>query len=241
MISQYMHSYQDHLVLDKEVIRYAPLVKRIANHMASRLPPNIETEDLIQSGMVGLLEALCKHDPSRGASFETYASIRIRGAMIDEIRKSDWTPRSLHRKVKQVAEAIQKIEKRTGREATDTEVAETLEISLEEYYRILHDVNGTAIFSFNSEDGPNGIHEDSFRGNTQRPHNQLYFNEMKKAMIKTLSGLPERERLVIALYYNEELNLLEIGKVLGVSESRVCQIRNQALLRLRARMSGWMD
>ncbi|MEA1868309.1 MAG: RNA polymerase sigma factor FliA [Thermodesulfobacteriota bacterium] len=236
-----MHSYQNHLVLDKEVIRYAPLVKRIASHMASRLPPNIETEDLIQSGMVGLLKALGKHDPSRGASFETYAGIRIRGAMIDEIRKSDWTPRSLHRKVKRIAEAIKKIENQTGREATDTEVAETLKISLEEYYRILQDVNGASIFSFNSGDGPDYIPEDSFRENTQGPHNQLYFNEMKRAMTKTLSDLPERERLVISLYYNEELNLLEIGKVLGVSESRVCQIRNHALLRLRARMSDWMD
>ena len=225
---------------DDLVTLHAPLVKRIAYHLMSRLPPSVQADDLIQAGMIGLLEAARNYDPAQGASFETYAGIRIRGAMLDEIRRTDWTPRSVHRKARQVAEAVRQIENAKGRDARDAEVAELLDIDLNEYHRILQDSTGCRIFSF---EDPGGMGEDQdLRGAEQpnEPLNHLQRADFHKALAKAIEGLPERERLVMALYYDEELNLREIGEVLGVSESRVCQIHGQALIRLRARMSEWV-
>jgi RNA polymerase sigma factor for flagellar operon FliA len=225
---------------DDLVTLHAPLVKRIAYHLMSRLPPSVQADDLIQAGMIGLLEAARNYDPAQGASFETYAGIRIRGAMLDEIRRTDWTPRSVHRKARQVAEAVRQIENAKGRDARDAEVAELLGIDLNEYHRILQDSTGCRIFSF---EDPGGMGEDQdLRGAEQpnEPLNHLQRADFQKALAKAIEGLPERERLVMALYYDEELNLREIGEVLGVSESRVCQIHGQALIRLRARMSEWV-
>ena len=224
---------------DQLVTRYAPLVKRIAYHLMSRLPPNVQADDLIQAGMIGLLEAARNYDRTQGASFETYAGIRIRGSMLDEIRKSDWTPRSLHRKVRQVSEAIRSIESTEGRDARDTEVAERLGLSLDEYHQVLQDASGHKVFSF--EDLPVGEESvtESLTGETRGPLEQLEMDKFRDGLAKAISGLPDRERLVMSLYYDEELNLREIGAVLGVSESRVCQIHGQALMRLKARMSSW--
>ncbi len=224
---------------DELVTRHAPLVKRIAYHLMSRLPPSVQVDDLIQAGMIGLLEAARNYDPSQGASFETYAGIRIRGAMLDEIRRTDWTPRSVHRKARQVAEAVREIENAKGRDARDSEVAELLGISLEEYHRILQDATGARVFSF---DDPGTMGEESEPRSLEagnEPLDNLQHDDFQKALAEAIAGLPERERLVMALYYDEELNLREIGEVLGVSESRVCQIHGQALIRLRARMGEW--
>ncbi len=224
---------------DQLVTRYAPLVKRIAYHLMSRLPPNVQADDLIQAGMIGLLEAARNYDRTQGASFETYAGIRIRGSMLDEIRKSDWTPRSLHRKVRQVSEAIRSIESAEGRDARDTEVAERLGLSLDEYHQVLQDASGHKIFSF--EDLPVGEESvtESLTGETKGPLEHLEMDKFRDGLARAIAGLPDRERLVMSLYYDEELNLREIGAVLGVSESRVCQIHGQALMRLKARMSAW--
>ncbi len=224
---------------DELVTRHAPLVKRIAYHLMSRLPPSVQVDDLIQAGMIGLLEAARNYDPSQGASFETYAGIRIRGAMLDEIRRTDWTPRSVHRKARQVAEAVREIENAKGRDARDNEVAELLGISLDEYHRILQDATGARVFSF---DDPGTMGEESEPRSLEagnEPLDTLQHDDFQKALAEAIAGLPERERLVMALYYDEELNLREIGEVLGVSESRVCQIHGQALIRLRARMGEW--
>ena len=225
--------------LDQEslVTRYAPLVKRIAYHLVSRLPPSVQVEDLIQAGMIGLLEAAAHYDPSQGASFETYAGIRVRGAMLDEIRRSDWTPRSVHRKARQVAEAMRAIEHAKGRDARDVEVAEALGIGLEEYYRILQDAAGCRIFSLDDGDGRDEQGEPAGAGDD--PAAAVEDEAFRAALAEAIASLPERERLVMSLYYDEELNLREIGEVLGVSESRVCQIHGQALVRLRARMADW--
>lgn len=234
---------------DDLVTRHAPLVKRIAYHLMNRLPPSVQAEDLIQAGMIGLLEASRNYDPSQGASFETYAGIRIRGAMLDEIRRSDWTPRSVHRKARQVADAMREIEHETGRDARDVEVARTLGISLDEYHHILQDASGSRIFSYEelSEVGEvvpaDGVMSGSSKGKNsllESPVDDLEKGDFKRALADAIATLPERERLVIALYYDEELNLREIGQVLGVSESRVCQIHSQAALRLRARLSDWL-
>ncbi|MDZ7754147.1 MAG: RNA polymerase sigma factor FliA [Gammaproteobacteria bacterium] len=226
---------------DELVTKYAPLVKRIAYHLMSRLPPSVQADDLIQAGMIGLLEASRNYDATQGASFETYAGIRIRGSMLDEIRKSDWTPRSLHRKVRQVSEAIRSIEGEAGRDARDTEVAERLGISISDYHHILQDASGHKIFSF--EDltvGEESITE-GLGSRTVGPAESVEMDSFKECLADNISSLPERERLVMSMYYDEELNLREIGAVLGVSESRVCQIHGQALMRLKARMSDWRE
>jgi RNA polymerase sigma factor for flagellar operon FliA len=226
---------------DQVVTRYAPLVKRIAYHLMTRLPPSVQADDLIQAGMIGLIEAARNYDASQGASFETYAGIRIRGAMLDEIRKSDWTPRSLHRKVRQVTEAIRSIERDEGRDARDVEVAGRLNISLDEYHHILQDASGHKVFSL--EDLPVG--EDSvaegLAGPIKGPLESMEMEKFREALAEAIETLPERERLVMSLYYDEELNLREIGAVLGVSESRVCQIHGQAMMRLKSRMADWRN
>jgi RNA polymerase sigma factor for flagellar operon FliA len=221
------------------VERHVGLVKRIAYHLVSRLPPSVQVEDLIQAGMIGLLEASRNYNPQQGASFETYAGIRIRGSMLDEIRRSDWTPRSVHRKVRMVAEAVREIENDKGRDARDHEVAQLLGIEINEYHAILQDAAGCRVFSFEDpgfigEDGDENIMEPQ-----QGPLEMLQNQDFQRALSESIAGLPERERLVMSLYYDEELNLREIGEVLGVSESRVCQIHGQALIRLRARMGEW--
>jgi len=223
------------------VNEYAPLVKRIAYHLMSRLPPSVQVDDLIQSGMIGLLEAARNYDPSQGASFETYAGIRIRGSMLDEIRKGDWAPRSLHRKVRAITKAVADIEARFARDARDAEVAKEVGMSLDEYYGILQDASGYRVFSF--EDLPAG-EEGMSEGLTEKipePLAQVENDLFKAALADAIAGLPERERLVMSLYYKEELNLRETGEVLGVSESRVCQIHSQALIRLKARMAEWTE
>jgi len=222
------------------VNQHAPLVKRIAYHLMNRLPPNVQADDLIQAGMIGLLEASRNYDPSQGASFETYAGIRIRGAMLDEIRRSDWTPRSVHRKARVVAEAMRTIENEYGRDARDVEVAEELGMNLKEYHAILQDASGCRIFSLDELAAVGDVMRGQAGGVHAGPFEGLQKDAFKEALAKEIAGLPEREQLVMALYYDEELNLREIGQVLGVSESRVCQIHSQAALRLRSRLEEWL-
>ena len=229
--------------LDREalVTEHSDLVKRIAFHLLNRLPPSVQAEDLVQAGMIGLLEAASHYDPSRGASFETYAGIRIRGSMLDEIRRSDWTPRSVHRKAREAAEVLRKIEQRTGRDAKDTEVAGEMGISLKEYQQILAESNSARIFSVDQPD--NNATETANYGpsNTTGPLDALEANDFRSALAKAIGKLPGREGMVMSFYYDEELNLREIGEILGVSESRVCQIHGQALIRLRARLAEHLD
>ncbi|MCW8847622.1 MAG: RNA polymerase sigma factor FliA [Sedimenticola sp.] len=226
---------------DTLVNRHAPLVKRIAYHLMNRLPPNVQADDLIQAGMIGLLEASRNYDPSQGASFETYAGIRIRGSMLDEIRRSDWTPRSVHRKARMVADAMRTIENEQGRDARDAEVAEVLDMSLVQYHRILQDASGCRIFSIEELQAVGELPYEGGGSDITGPFDGMQKDAFKKALAEAIAGLPERERLVIALYYDEEMNLREIGQVLGVSESRVCQIHSQATLRLRSRLTDWLS
>jgi RNA polymerase sigma factor for flagellar operon FliA len=189
--------------------------------------------------MIGLLEAARNYDATQGASFETYAGIRIRGAMLDEIRRSDWAPRSVHKKARIVAEAVRAIENETGRDARDHEVAKSLDMTLEEYHTMLQAASGHRVMSFDDVSPTEEGYVESFTDEKGSPLDGLQKDDFKQALADAISGLPERERLVMALYYNEELNLREIGDVLGVSESRVCQIHSQAVIRLQARMAHW--
>lgn len=220
---------------------YAPLVKRIAYHMMMRMPASVQVDDLIQAGMIGLIEASQKYDMSRGASFETYAGIRIRGAIVDEMRRGDWVPRSVHRNARRLSQAMAAVEARTGREATDAEVAEELGVSLEEYFVILQDSNSSRLFSYEETFGEEDSNIDASEHSSAfaSPLEGMQRDGLKRALASAIGQLPEREQMVLSLYYEQELNLKEIGLVLGVSESRVSQIHSQAAARLRQRLSDW--
>ncbi len=226
---------------DERVMQHAPLVKRIAYHLLNRLPDSVQVDDLIQAGMLGLLESIKNYDASQGASFDTYAGIRIRGSMLDEIRRSDWTPRSVHKKSRMVSEAIRVIENRTGHEARDIDVAEHLGIAMDEYNHILQDSSSCRVFSVEELEQDGDHYLDDALDQEEGPVDSLSREGFQQALANAIMGLPERERLVVSLYYDEELNLREIGEVLNISESRVSQISTQAVLRLRSRLSEWTD
>lgn len=223
---------------------HASLVKRIAYHMMLRMPASVQVDDLIQAGMIGLLEAAQKYDASRGASFETYAGIRIRGAIVDEMRRGDWAPRSVHRNARRVAQAISVVEARTGRDAQDAEVAQELGVELEEYFAMLRDANSSRLFSYEETFGEDDEQRMEVAGTSSdhaSPLETVQHNALKQSVAQAITQLSEREQMVLALYYDEELNLKEIGQILGVSESRVSQIHSQAALRLRNRLTDWQS
>lgn len=226
---------------DKQLLveKHTALVKRIAHHLLIRLPASVLVDDLIQAGMIGLLEAARNFDGSKGASFETFAGIRIRGAMLDEIRKGDWTPRSVHKNSRAISEAIAEVERETGRDARDTEVAKKLDVGINEYHQMLNDVSAGKMIGIEDL----GVTEDVLVTDTDKgsddPYDELAQGSFQKALAYAITTLPEREAIVLSLYYDEELNLREIGEVLEVSESRVSQIHSQAMVRLKTRMQTW--
>lgn len=215
---------------------HAALVKRIAYHLLARLPRNVLLDDLLQAGMLGLLDALRHFDGNKGASFETYASIRIRGQMIDELRRNDWVPRQVHKNARTIAEVVNKLENQLGREAKDSEIAQEMQLGLEEYHAILMESVGAQVIGF--EDLPGG--EDYLKAENpiQTPQDEVMDERFSAHLAQIIETLPEREQLVLSLYYEQSLNLKEIGEVLGVSESRVSQLHTQATLRIRARLGN---
>jgi RNA polymerase sigma factor for flagellar operon FliA len=227
--------------IDTQIMQHAPLVKRIAYHLLSKLPDTVQVDDLIQAGMLGLLESMKNYDASKGASFDTYAGIRIRGSMLDEVRRCDWVPRSVYKKSRIISDAIRVLENQTGCAAKDSDVAEYLGLSLDEYYRILRDSSNCRVFSIEelAQTGDNYLEESS--GVSEAPLESVTRENFQRALSAAIASLPERERLIISLYYDEELNLREIGQILNLTESRVSQISSQAVLRLRSRLSGWID
>ncbi len=236
-ISMYQSSSSSCQGIDLE--HYGPIVKRIAYYLLAKLPASVQLDDLIQSGMVGLLEAAEKFDPDKGASFETYASIRIRGAMVDEMRRGDWTPRSVHKNAREVTQTIHQLSASLGRQPTDKEIAQAMSIELDDYYDMIKDAAVGQLASLEETFVDNDFTSDLHADQQHTPHDESNKAAFRKALIDAISDLPEKERLVIALYYDEELNLKEIGEVLGVSESRVSQIHSQATLRLRAKLESW--
>ncbi|MDH3220866.1 MAG: RNA polymerase sigma factor FliA [Gammaproteobacteria bacterium] len=233
-----MYAEVENLGENDQIVRHASLVKRIAYHLLNRLPPTVQIDDLIQAGMVGLLEAASNFDPEMGASFETFAGIRIRGSMIDEIRRSDWTPRSVHRKFRSVSEAIRRIENETGEDARDVDVAAALGISISEYHQILIDSSSSRIYSIDTlEENAQDSSMPSAAGRT--PEEALSDDEYQRQLAESIRQLPDKEQLVMSLYYDDELNFREIGEILEVTESRICQLHGQALLRIKSRMSEW--
>lgn len=223
--------------LDDLISDNTTLVKRIAHHLSARLPDSVEVDDLLQAGMIGLLEAAQNFDVSRGASFSTYAGIRIRGSMLDEVRKQDWTPRSVYRKQRDVSETIRLIESENGRPAKAQEVAQRLEITIDEYYEIIRDTAGCRLFSYEESLDEPGIRRESPSSAHSTPEQDLSSDQQRQIVARAILELPEREQLVLSLYYERDLNLKEVGEVLGVSESRVCQIHSQATIRLHSMLN----
>lgn len=219
------------------VSQHAELVRRIAHHLAARLPASVDVGDLIQAGMIGLIEASRQFNAELGASFQTYASIRIRGAMIDEIRKCDWVPRSVHRRMREASETTRQIEQRKGGAASAAEVAAAMDMPLPEYQKLLEGAARGYVMSLDAQTEDNG--EPTLANDEPPPERNLDRAQFQKGLADAIDSLPEREKLVLSLYYEQEMNLREIGAVLGVSESRVCQIHGQATIRLRARLTDW--
>ena len=218
--------------------QYAPLVKRIAHHMMAKLPASVEIDDVIQTGMMGLLDAVSRYEESLGAQFETYAAQRIRGAILDGLRQADWLPRSFRRDLRRIEGAIAKLEQRLGRAPSEQEVALELGTPLGEYQKMLQDARGYQLISF--EDFNRGDGGDFLERNCEdsgaNPLDALLERKLRERLVKGISGLPEREKVVMGLYYEQELNFREIGETLGVSESRICQLHSQAIARLRSQI-----
>ena len=214
---------------------------RSAHHLLGRLPPSVQVEDLIQAGMIGLLEAQKNYDGSKGASFETYAGIRIRGAMLDDIRRGDWVPRSVHKHNREFNQATATLAGQLNRDPTDAEVAQFLGMNLDQYHSVLADISCSRLVGIEDL----GVSEDVIRSDCDSEENAPFQGvadeSFRKALVESIKSLPEREALVLSLYYDEELNLKEIGEVIGVSESRVSQILSQSMQRLRTKLSAWTN
>jgi RNA polymerase sigma factor for flagellar operon FliA len=217
--------------------QHMPLVKRLAHHMKAKLPPSVEVDDLVQAGMMGLLDAINRYEDTHGAQFETYAVLRIRGAMLDELRNSDWMPRSTRQSMRKVESAMNSLQQKLGRAPTESEVAKSLKMSLAEYQELLSEGGGHQLIyyeDFHGDDEGGDSFLDRFAVDDSDPLRALLETDFRQAVIDAIDALPPREKILMGLYYEEELNLKEIGAVMGVSESRVSQLHTQAVSRLRA-------
>ncbi len=225
---------------DQLVQRFAPLVKRIAYHLMARLPSSVQVDDLVQNGMMGLLDAISRFEAGMGAQFETYAAQRVRGAMLDGLRENDWLPRSLRRDFRRIEEAIAQLEQQYGRAPAEKELAAALGMSLGEYQKMLQDARGHQLISFEDmvEEGEEDFLERHLTDDSGEPSKILEDEALRRILVQGIEALPEREKMMMALYYEQDLNLREIGEVMGVTESRVCQLHSQAVARLRARVFG---
>lgn len=224
------------------VDQYGELVARIAHHLAGRLPQSVLTDDLIQAGMIGLFEASKTFDSSKGASFETFAGIRIRGSMLDEIRRGEWAPRSVHKNNRSITQAIHALEQELGRPVSDREIAKALNVEVDQYHKMLRDGLGVKLFSLNEILFDNGeTTGDRVESADAAPALHAEQDAFSVHLAQEIENLPDKEKLVLSLYYEQEFNLREIGEVLGVSESRVSQLHGQAALRLRARLESWRE
>jgi RNA polymerase sigma factor for flagellar operon FliA len=231
----------DRRELETRLVReYAPFVKRIALHLIQRLPATVELEDLLQAGTIGLLEAARKYSPDHGASFETFAGIRIRGAMIDEVRPMDWTPRSVNRKGRNLAETVRSLGNRLGRPPRDREVMAELGLDDESYHAALRDVAATKLVSYEAICPP-GEAPAATASDKDSPDATLLRDAFKAALAQKISQLPDREQKILSMYYEDQLNFREIGEVFSISEARVCQIHAKTMLSLRHALQDWSE
>jgi RNA polymerase sigma factor for flagellar operon FliA len=224
---------------DELLSKHAVLVKKLAYQLKAKLPPSVELDDLIQAGMMGLLDAINRYEDTHGAQFETYAAQRIRGSMLDELRSADWLPRSVRKNMRDVEVAISQLEQQLGKPPTENEVAKKLQLSLDDYYDMLGDCSGHQLIYYEDFHESEGGEHFLDRFNTDAkgdPIKNLLESDFREALVGAITALPEREKILMGLYYEQELNLKEIGAVMNVSESRVCQLHSQAVARLRSNL-----
>ncbi len=234
-----MYTAQGTLEKERLVTQYAPLVKRIAYHLMAKLPASVQVDDLVQNGMIGLLDALGRFEEGMGAQFETYAVQRIRGSMLDGLRENDWLPRGLRKEMRRVETAILKLEHENGRQPSEGELAVALDMTLSDYQRLLLDARGHQLVYLEDLSGDDDDYLDHHAsGVSLDPLAILEESDMRASLVGAIANLPEREKMMMALYYEQDLNLREIGAVMGVTESRVCQLHSQAVARLRAEVLG---
>lgn len=226
---------------NKLVEQMVPLVKRIAYHFMARLPASVQVDDLIQAGLMGLLDAAKNFDDTQGAQFETYAIQRIRGSMLDELRQADWLPRNVRKNLRRIESAISLLEQQLGRAPREQELAENLGVQLDEYQHMLLESRGYQLLHYEDfQETEDGDFFDAYVSDAQvGPLDVIEDENFRRHLVTAIGALPEREKLVMGLYYEQELNLKEIGEILGVSESRVCQLHSQAVARLRSRLKEW--
>lgn len=234
-----MYTAKGQLDRDAMLRQYVPLVRRLAHHMIAKLPPNVEIDDLIQVGMMGLAEALSRYQVTQGVQFETFATQRIRGAMIDELREGDWMSRGSRKSQKDIEHALHRLEQKLGRTPIESEIAAEMGMGLDEYQSMLAKVRGTQLVYI--EDMSHGDDEDGFLDRHADdpdvdPMQQLRDQRLRTALVEAIKVLPEREQYIMSMYYENDMNLKEIAAVLGITESRVCQLHSQSIARLRSKM-----
>lgn len=233
---------------DQIVLEHTSLIRYIVNRIAVRLPSHIDLDDLHNTGVIGLMDAIEKYDPDKNCKFKTYAEFRIKGAILDQLRSLDWVPRSVRQKSRKLEHAYGEVEQRLGRKATEDEVADSLGLQIDKFHDLLNQVRGISLVNLEEIRGNNAdmdrtgsfadIIEDK---NSENPFASLKLLETKHVISDTIGGLPEKERLVVSLYYYEDLNMKEIGNILGITESRVCQIHTKAVIRLRGKLKSTVD
>ena len=236
------YTAKGHLDRDAQIRQHVPLVRRLAHHMLAKLPPNIELDDLIQVGMIGLTEALSRYEATQGVQFETFATQRIRGAMLDELREGDWMSRSSRKSQKDIEKALRRLEQTLGRSPLESEIAAFLGMPLADYQSLLGKVRGTQLvyledLTRSSEEGNEGFLErHEMPDSPGDPMALLRDQRLRTSLVQAIQTLPEREQFIMGMYYEQDMNLKEIAAVLGVTESRVCQLHSQSIARLRAKM-----
>ncbi len=228
--------------LDRNALikQYQPLVRRLAHHMMAKLPPSVEVDDLIQVGLIGLADALSRFEATQGVQFETFATQRIRGAMLDELRENDWMSRGSRKSQKDIESAIRRLEHRLGHTPKESEIAAELSMSLDDYQSLLYKVRGTQLLyledmSRRNEDDDTYL-DRHVADSTADPLNMLRDHNLREALVAAIKLLPEREQYIMSMYYEQDMNLTEIAAVLDVTESRICQLHSQSIARLRAKM-----
>jgi RNA polymerase sigma factor for flagellar operon FliA len=235
-----MYTAKGQLDRDAMIRQYQPLVRRLAHHMMAKLPASVEVDDLIQVGLIGLSEALVRYEATQGVQFETFATQRIRGAMLDELRENDWMSRGSRKSQKDIEKAVRSLEHRLGRSPLESEIATALGLSLTDYQSLLGKVRGTQLVYL--EDMARGAEdEDSFLDRhvadaDADPMSLLRNQRLRESLVIAIKGLPEREQYIMSMYYEQDMNLKEIALVMGVTESRICQLHSQSIARLRAKM-----
>ncbi len=248
LVKRYKQETQgvDGKLRDQLIMDYAPLIRFVAQRIASRLPSSIDIDDLISAGVIGLMDAIEKYDPSRDNKFKTYAEFRIRGAILDELRSQDWVPRSVRDKAKKIERTYAELEQRFGRAVSDQELSDALGVSLEEYYNMVAKVKAVTLLSVDELTGPNQNDRKSLlecleNTNSKNPFTQLKSKGLRQILMKNIEELPEKQKLVLSLYYYEDLNLKEIGSILEVTESRVSQLHTQAVEKLRTKLKSMLS